>query len=148
VDPSHCSFKITILYIKLSCFSFVEKPTIARLAMISSPIPLSILLLAASAAAKSCLNVTIPVDISSRQGVFKKFPIENNLDVTKFSQEATKNGQNYTDVLLEGYQTLQGSYKISAQYCYPEGDAKSSVVQLLTHGVGFDKTYVLESTDV
>lgn len=108
--------------------------------MLSHTIPASILLLSSFAAAKSCLNVTIPVDISSRQGVFKKISIENNLDVTAFIQELTRSGHDYSEVLLEGYQTLQGSYKISAQFCYPADGANISVVQLLTHGVGFDKT--------
>ena len=111
--------------------------------MVSQSLPVVLILLSSVAAAKNCLNVTIPVDISARQGVFKRIPIENNLDVTAFTQEVTRNGQNYSEVLLEDYQTVQGSYKISAQFCYPKDGAKSSVVQLLTHGVGFDKTYVV-----
>ena len=97
-------------------------------------------LLAGIAAAKTCTNFTIPVDISSRQGLFREVPTAGNLDATAFAQEFTRIGQNYTAVLLKDYQTLQGSYKISAKFCTPDGGSKSSVVQLLSHGIGFDKT--------
>lgn len=98
------------------------------------------LVLAGFAAAKTCTNFTIPVDISSRQGVFKTVPLDVNLDATTFVQEFTNIGQNYTAVLLQDYQTLKGSYKISAKFCHPDGGIKGSVIQLLTHGIGFDKT--------
>ena len=97
-------------------------------------------LLAGVAAAKTCTNFTIPVDISSRQGLFREVPTAGNLDATAFAQEFTRIGQNYTAVLLQDYQTLKGSYKISAKFCTPDSGSKSSVVQLLNHGIGFDKT--------
>jgi hypothetical protein len=99
-------------------------------------VAISTLLLASAAAAKQCTNFLIPVDIESRQGQFKKIPVENNLDVNAFSLHFTEFGKNYTAELLEGYQTLKGSYNISAQYC--KGSA--GVIQLLSHGIGFDKT--------
>jgi hypothetical protein len=97
---------------------------------------LSALFLASVAAAKQCTTFTIPVDIESRQGQFKKIPIEGNLDVNAFSLRFTEFGKNYTAELLESYQTLKGKYEISAQYC--KGSA--GVIQVLSHGIGFDKT--------
>jgi hypothetical protein len=98
------------------------------------------LLLAGVAAAKTCTNFTIPVDISSRQGLFREVPTASNLDATAFAQDFTRIGQNYTAVLLQDYQTLKGSYKISAKFCTPDNGSKSSVIQVLNHGIGFDKT--------
>jgi hypothetical protein len=96
-------------------------------------------LLASIAAARQCTNVQIPIDISSRQGQFKEVPVDNNLDVGGFATRFNRFQVNYTTTLLEGYQTLQGSYEISAQYCKPDGGS-SGTIQLLTHGIGFDKT--------
>ncbi|KAH7402850.1 Alpha/Beta hydrolase protein [Pyrenochaeta sp. MPI-SDFR-AT-0127] len=101
---------------------------------------LPILVLAGFATARQCSNFLIPVDISSRQGIFREVPVEDNLDVGAFATRLNEYQKNYTATLLEGYQTLQGSYKISAQYCHPEGGS-SGVIQVLTHGIGFDKTY-------
>lgn len=103
----------------------------------------SLLLLAGFTAAKTCTNLTIPIDISARQGVFKQIPVEDNLDVTAFAQEFTNIRHNYTKELLQGYQTLNGSYQISAKFCYPDSGLSTSTIQLLSHGIGFDKTCVM-----
>ncbi|KAF1842271.1 alpha/beta-hydrolase [Cucurbitaria berberidis CBS 394.84] len=101
---------------------------------------ISPLLLAGFVAARQCSNFLIPVDISSRQGQFQQVPVESNLDVGAFATRFNEYQKNYTATLLQGYQNLQGSYKISAQYCHPD-NGSSSTIQLLTHGIGFDKTY-------
>lgn len=98
-------------------------------------------LFAGYAAAKQCQTLSIPVDISSRQGVFKEVPVESNLDVSAFATRFNEFQYNYTAALLTGYQTLQKSIQISAQYCTPDGGS-NGVVQVLSHGIGFDKTYV------
>ena len=104
-------------------------PTLALLSM----------LLATVAEARQCCNLTIPVDISSRQGQFKKVPVESNLDVGAFATRFNQYQKNYTATLLEGYQTLNGSYKISATYCTPDSGSNGKI-QLLSHGIGFDKS--------
>jgi len=98
------------------------------------------LLLAGVAAARQCSLFQIPVEISSRQGKFREVPVEGNLDVGAFATRFNEFQKNYTATLLEGYQTLQGKYGISAQYCRPDSGS-SGKIQLLTHGIGFDKTY-------
>ena len=108
--------------------------------MASSILSASLLVFAGLATAKQCQNFTIPVDISARQGRFLEIPLQGNLDATTFSQLYTQNGANYTATLLQGYQTLQGSYNISAKYCIPDNGKPGSIIQVLSHGIGFDKT--------
>jgi hypothetical protein len=98
------------------------------------------LALASIATARQCSNFIIQTTITSRQGQFKEVPVEGNLDVGAFVARFNEFGKNYTVKLLEGYQTLQGTYNISAQYCKPDS-GNSSTIQVLTHGIGFDKTY-------
>jgi hypothetical protein len=100
---------------------------------------LSPLIFAGFAAARQCCTLSIPVDISSRQGQFREVAVESNLDTGAFATKFNRFQANYTAELLEGYQTLQGSYNISAQYCKPD-NGNSDTIQLLTHGIGFDKT--------
>ncbi|KAF2621295.1 alpha/beta-hydrolase [Macroventuria anomochaeta] len=97
-------------------------------------------LFAGYAAARQCQTLSIPVDISSRQGVFKKVPVETNLDASAFATRFNEFQYNYTAELFTGFQTLQKSIKISAQYCTPDGGS-NGIVQVLSHGIGFDKTY-------
>jgi len=98
--------------------------------------------LVAPVIARNCVNLTVPVDISSRNAVFNIDVPQTNLDATTFIQNSTQQGRNFTDVALSGYATVSGSYKISAQFCVPSEaqTASTSTVQILTHGIGFDKT--------
>lgn len=105
---------------------------------------LSLALLASSAAAKKCVNITVPVDISARTGVFNIKTPTTNLEATTFIQNITQQGRNFTDLVLTGYKTTAGTYNISTQYCTPSvNNVKNPTVQILTHGIGFDKTYGL-----
>ncbi|KAF2440402.1 alpha/beta-hydrolase [Karstenula rhodostoma CBS 690.94] len=101
---------------------------------------LGVVLLAGFVAANTCSNFSIPVEISSRQGVFPNIPAEANLEVTSFAQQFSQQGRNYSAKILQGYATVQGKYEISAKYCQPD-NGKASTIQILSHGIGFDKTY-------
>ena len=107
-------------------------------------IPLSSFILAlliGSTAAKICQNITVPVDISARTGIFDLPIPQSNSDATAFIQNLTQQGRNFTDVALTGYQTTAGRYQISTQFCVPSENAVSNpTLQILTHGIGFDKT--------
>lgn len=99
--------------------------------------------LLAPAAAKTCINQTIPVTISARQPTFNLDLPTTNLEATDFLLNNTQQGRNFTDVVLDGYHTTTGTYMISTQFCKPSDDSHMDpTVQILTHGIGFDKTYV------
>ena len=106
----------------------------------------SLSFLAVCASARQCSNLLIPIDIAARQGIFQKVAVESNLDVGAFATRFNEYQKNYTATLLQGYQTLQASYQISAQYCRPDSYGSKGVIQVLTHGIGFDKTYDSTST--
>ena len=99
--------------------------------------------LAGSAAAKTCINMTVPVTISARTGIFNIAVPQTNLDATTFIQNQTQQGRNFTQTALSGYATTSGTYNISAQFCMPSSmnaTATKPTLQILTHGIGFDKT--------
>lgn len=103
-------------------------------------------LLAGSAAAKSCINQTIPVNITARIGLFDENVIpRNGIETVTFTQNLTRRGVNFTDTALLGYETISGTYNISTQLCSPDrlsDHGRKRIVQVLTHGIAFDKTYV------
>ena len=93
--------------------------------------------------AKQCVNLTIPVDISARNGVFDIPPLQSNIDATAFAQRVTSNAGNYSQESLQGYATIGGNYEISAKFCRPDNEnGSSATIQFLTHGIGFDKRWV------
>lgn len=99
-------------------------------------------LLAVAVSAKICYNMTLPISVTAQNGVFDGIETpKTNLDVTRFILATIQQGANFTDKALTGYNTVSGHYNISAQYCMPSSCRESSPnLQILTHGVGFDKT--------
>lgn len=85
-----------------------------------------------------CQNLTIPVSISARNGVFNVSNPTNNIESTNFALRQARQGGNYSAESLTGYATVSGDYSMSATYCEPDS-GPSDVLQFLTHGIGFDK---------
>lgn len=103
---------------------------------------LALVLFAGLAAAKTCTNMTVPVDISARTVVFDITNPQTDLDATTFIQNLTRQGQNFSEIAFSGYATTSGTYNISAQFCAPSAsNVTNPTVQVLTHGIGSDKTY-------
>jgi len=98
--------------------------------------------LASSAAAAHCQNLTIPISVSARNGNFSLANPTTDIDVTNFALRTARQGHNYTAEVLEGYHTVSGDYNISATYCEPDG-GPGKVLQVCTHGIGFDRRYDL-----
>ncbi|CAI7641347.1 unnamed protein product [Penicillium viridicatum] len=100
-------------------------------------------LTAGAAAAKTCYNVTVEVPVTARNGVFDNINTpQTNFDATSFVLSATRQGRNLSETALSGYATVSGHYNISTQYCMPKNAGNSAyTLQILTHGMGFDKSY-------
>jgi len=95
--------------------------------------------------AKICTNISIPVNINARNGIFNLSEPAGPTQVTQFGQLYTRSGINYTSQILAGYDTVTGQYNISATYCVPSNvssNTNGTSVQFLTHGIGFDKRHV------
>lgn len=105
---------------------------------------LSFLVISGTTWAKNCTNLTIPVQLSVRQGAFDVPEFQDDYDACAFIQNITSisGGLNYTAKVLTGYATISGIYNISAQLCTPDNGA-ARVVQVLTHGMGIDKRSVV-----
>ena len=107
---------------------------------IPSLIPVAVLV--SFAVAKQCSNFSVPVSISARQGVFNIPPIQGNADATTFVQNLTSIRGNFTNEALLDYATVTGDYDISVKFCKPDVvKGTNPTVQVLTHGLGFDKAY-------
>lgn len=93
------------------------------------------------ASARQCQNLTIPVELSARNGNFPGQEVtETDIEVTNFILGLSQQGNNYTEKVLDGYNTISGSYDIAATYCEPD-NGPANVLQVLTHGIGFDRSY-------
>ncbi|CAK4028180.1 alpha beta-hydrolase [Lecanosticta acicola] len=102
----------------------------------------AVVALGSLASGKKCANITVPVTVNARNAVFDKAALtpHSNIDVTNFILNLSQQGHNYTQEQLKGYQNVEGTYHLATTYCYPDSGAPSTV-QLLTHGIGFDRSY-------
>lgn len=66
---------------------------------------------------------------------------KNESQVAETWLEFVTKGSPFTDEIMGGLETISGTYDIGATLCVPANDIKPTGVQLLTHGVGFDRTY-------
>ncbi|SMR45010.1 unnamed protein product [Zymoseptoria tritici ST99CH_3D1] len=94
------------------------------------------------ASARQCQNLTVPVVITARNAVFDKEALtpKNNIDVTNIILTGTQQGHNATAEALKGYADVSGTYHIAATYCEPDSGTPTTI-QILTHGIGFDRSY-------
>ncbi|KAJ0341597.1 hypothetical protein COL922a_002036 [Colletotrichum nupharicola] len=105
--------------------------------LISTTLPLAF---AALASAKMCKNITVEVDISARNAVFDLEAPKTNVEVTNFLLNLSQQGANYTATALKDYADVSGTYQLASTYCEPDA-GPGAVIQILTHGVGFDRSY-------
>lgn len=100
--------------------------------------------LAAGTEAATCRNLTLPVSVSARTGIFNLAVPMSNLDVTTLQLNITQQGRNFTQTVLTGYNTTTGNYNISGTFCMPDNMTSTATpnLQILTHGIGFDKGLV------
>lgn len=79
--------------------------------MVRSLLLLTILSLTAGlSVARRCQNITIPISISSRNGIFSLATPANDVDVTDFVLNNFRAGVNYTDDVLQGVSKLYSYY--------------------------------------
>lgn len=100
----------------------------------------SLALVAGLATARNCQDITVSVSITARNGNFNVQPTQNDIEVTNFILDGTQQGHNASAQVLDGYIDVSGAYDLSTTYCTPD-DGPGKAIQLLTHGVGFDRSY-------
>ncbi|KAK4148416.1 hypothetical protein C8A00DRAFT_39018 [Chaetomidium leptoderma] len=67
--------------------------------------------------------------------------VDSNIDAVEWVTEMTTwSSPNMTERII-GNITIEDTFKISGQLCVPPRGARSDVLQIATHGVGFDKRY-------
>jgi hypothetical protein len=86
-----------------------------------------------------CVSGMVPVQAS---GMNMKFNFElpnNQSQVTQTFVSVATSGSPFTEGLMAGMQSINGTHNISATYCTPANNTKPDTVEVLTHGVGFDR---------
>lgn len=89
-----------------------------------------------------CIQGDVPVAVSAT-GIHLNLPIpDNQTVVTEIFVQMFEANSSYAMSIMGGPSNITGTYNINSQICFPKNGAiNASLVNILTHGVGFDKTY-------
>ncbi|WQF78774.1 Putative alpha/Beta hydrolase [Colletotrichum destructivum] len=105
--------------------------------LISLALPLAF---ATIAVARVCQNLTVDVSITSKNGVYNISVPETNIDVTNIMIGLSTQSNDFSADYFVGYANVSGTYQLASTYCEPDS-GPGRVLQILTHGVGFDRSY-------
>ncbi|KLO15178.1 hypothetical protein SCHPADRAFT_825102 [Schizopora paradoxa] len=100
-----------------------------------------------SSSSSNCQNLDVSVDVTSSNIKITLPEPQSTSDLIDLTERviALNGASNISETSTDGMQNISGTYTINAQYCVPppesQQDSKSSTVQFLIHGVGFDKSY-------
>ena len=90
---------------------------------------------------RPCVEFTVPVSATSINGIYNVTQVDDNIDAVAFALDFnTRLYPNFTERLIQEI-TVSGTYKISAQLCVPPDGENREILQIATHGVGFDSRY-------
>lgn len=89
-----------------------------------------------------CITGDVPVTIST-QGVQLNLPEPaNQTATTEIIVELLQANATLPMQVMGGKSSIAGTFSINAELCYPkDASLNSSFIEILTHGVGFDKSY-------
>lgn len=116
---------------------------IASFALLSSLLTASLVCATAisTTSNRKCKDFDIPVLVTAQNGIFEFPPLTNNEEAADLG--FILGNRNSQPAVPSGYVNITGTYNINARFCTPiKGGDKAKIVQILTHGVGFDKSYV------
>lgn len=91
-------------------------------------------------AAKKCHDFKIPVSISANNTEFNITPMNSEVMVTNMFLRMVAPGSTYAASITGGMKEVHGDYSLAATYCQPDS-GPGKTLQILTHGVGFDRSY-------
>ncbi|THZ04904.1 alpha/beta-hydrolase [Aureobasidium pullulans] len=88
-----------------------------------------------------CVSGHVPVMASAENVMFNFSIPANESDVTDTFLKYITQGSTFAQSIMGGMHNVSGNYSIGATLCMPANGTIPSSVQLLTHGIGFDRYY-------
>lgn len=95
----------------------------------------------------NCFNLVVPIKVQTNVVTFNVAPFANTYESKAFLVKSIARSANLA--ALVGNETpLKEKYDIAVSYCEPlHYGTKPKTLQILSHGFGFDKSYVSSSTN-
>ncbi|KAK7432913.1 hypothetical protein QQZ08_000384 [Neonectria magnoliae] len=95
----------------------------------------------ASKPAKQCIQLDVPVEVSATNFQYETSRIDSNIDATGWLWDMYTWSHPTGEAIITGTIEVHEEFTIGAQLCVPHGSNKSSILQIASHGLAFDKRY-------
>ena len=90
---------------------------------------------------KPCTSFTMPVSITANNHIYDLVQVNSNIDAVHYAQDIdTWDSPSFPDRIIKNV-TISKTYDIYATLCVPPQGSKKSLLQLASHGGGFDSRY-------
>jgi hypothetical protein len=93
-----------------------------------------------------CVSGMVPVTASSSNIKFNFTLPNNQSQVTQTFVADVTSRSPFTQQIMGGIQPVNGTYNIGATLCTPANNTNPTTVEILTHGVGFDRYACIKNT--
>jgi hypothetical protein len=88
---------------------------------------------------RSCTDFTVPVEVHANNTVYDIPRVDNNIDAVDFIRNIVVWSAPNSTSRIRGPRPVNQKFNISARLCVPLHGAKAGILQVATHGFGFDK---------
>lgn len=88
---------------------------------------------------KQCVQLEVPLLITANNSRFDLPRVDSNIDAVDWVWDLTTWSHMSETGRVTGVIPINDTFTISAQLCIPQQGAKADILQIATHGVGFDK---------
>lgn len=88
---------------------------------------------------EQCVQLEVPVPVTATNYHYALPRVDNNIDAVDWIWNLTTWSHQAPDGHVTGPVPVNTTFTISAQLCVPPQRSKSDILQIATHGIGFDK---------
>lgn len=88
---------------------------------------------------KSCVQLEVPLLITANNSRFDLPRVDSSIDAVDWVWDLTIWSHRSETGRVTGVIPVNDTFTISAQLCVPEQGTKADILQIATHGIGFDK---------
>lgn len=88
---------------------------------------------------KRCIQLEVPLLITANNSQFNLPRVDSNIDAVDWVLDLTTWSHRSENGRATGVIPVNDTFTISAQLCVPTQRAKADILQIATHGIGFDK---------
>ncbi|KAL3481696.1 hypothetical protein BJX99DRAFT_243412 [Aspergillus californicus] len=94
-----------------------------------------------AATTRPCINLDLSIAVTANTSIYDIPQVNNNIDAVDFIWDIERWTAPTPEDRVTGVRTVDETFSISAQLCVPQNSEKRGILQIATHGFGFEKRY-------